>query len=248
MLKDPSTRFSDFSPSFYKTISKGCCRTNSLTDDLDARQLLQLERRIRRRLFHKGDRVITAGKPFRGLHIVKSGFFKSYSVTQGGQLRVSGFPIAGELFGIEGLESGFHTSNTEAIDTGMVCLIPLSVLQENSPTGNSMSRRLLNIMSRLMLRDKEMIFSLTQMNASQRVAAFLIDLSSRMAGAGFRSDELRLPMQRTDIASYLGMAEETVCRVLSRFQNQGLVRVNRKYIRNYDQERLQTILEDGQGP
>jgi CRP/FNR family transcriptional regulator len=193
------------------------------------------------RTFQPGEHVFTAGEPFRGVHIVKSGFFESYSVTLNGQVRVNGFHISGDTFGLEGVGKGGHSYTTDALTTGTVCLVPLSLLQEDSEVGSALMRRLLDLMSEVILRDRELIYSLVTMNASQRIATFLVDLSTRMEHAGFRKGELVLHMHRIDIGTYLGLAEETVSRVFTRFNDQGILSINRRYIEHYDLDRLRAV-------
>jgi CRP/FNR family transcriptional regulator len=78
-------------------------------------------------------------------------------------------------------------------------------------------------------------------SADQRLAAFLLSLSRRYAARGYSATRLRLTMARTDMANYLRLAPETVSRVLRRFQDDGLVRVERRELEIRDMPRLHAL-------
>ena len=73
------------------------------------------------------------------------------------------------------------------------------------------------------------------------MAAFLIGLSRRLAARGFSADRFQLTMARTDIANYLRLAPETVSRVLKRFQDEGMLQVERRELELLDRSRLETM-------
>ncbi|KPP98897.1 helix-turn-helix domain-containing protein [Marinobacter sp. HL-58] len=220
-----------------------CARRSScLAGDLNDGQLADYNSRIQQnQTYQPGDPVFTMGEPFQGMYIVKSGFFESYSVTEDGNSKVTGFYIAGDIFGLESIGEGGHTYTTEALSVGSACLVPLSLLRENSETGLALLHKMLELMGRIILSDRALIYSLATMNASQRIATFLVNLTTRMEHAGFRKGELVLHMHRIDIGSYLGLAEETVSRVFSRFHDRGILRIRRRYIKHYDLDGLRAI-------
>src|SRR3546814_3670523 len=74
-------------------------------------------------------------------------------------------------------------------------------------------------------------------SADERMAAFLIGMSERLAARGFPPNRFALTMPRTDIANYLRLAPETVRRVLKRFQEDGLLQVDRPEPELVDRER-----------
>lgn len=78
-------------------------------------------------------------------------------------------------------------------------------------------------------------------SADQRMAAFLIGLSRRLAARGFSPDRFQLTMARTDIANYLRLAPETVSRVLKRFQHDGLIHVDRRELELLGRKRLEDM-------
>jgi CRP/FNR family transcriptional regulator len=75
------------------------------------------------------------------------------------------------------------------------------------------------------------------------MAAFLLGLSRRLSARGFSPRRFQLTMARTDIGNYLRLAPETVSRVLKRFQDEGLVVVDRREVELSDVARLEALAE-----
>jgi CRP/FNR family transcriptional regulator len=76
------------------------------------------------------------------------------------------------------------------------------------------------------------------MIAEERVAAFLLNVSRSYQLRGYASNDFILRMTRAEIGSYLGLTLETVSRVTTRFQSEGLLRAHNREIRLLDAERL----------
>jgi CRP/FNR family transcriptional regulator, anaerobic regulatory protein len=96
-----------------------------------------------------------------------------------------------------------------------------------------------------MLRDRNHIVQLGVLNARQRLALFLLDLSERFAAAGGAADVFELPMLRADIGSYLGLALESVSRAFSALQQQGVIRVRQRRIELRDMPALRSLAMEG---
>ncbi|PRI66183.1 Anaerobic regulatory protein [Haemophilus influenzae] len=91
-------------------------------------------------------------------------------------------------------------------------------------------QQILRLMSSEIKSDQEMILLLSKMNAEERLAAFIHNLSKRYSARGFSAREFRLTMTRGDIGNYLGLTVETISRLLGRFQKLGVISVQGKYI------------------
>jgi len=192
-----------------------------------------------------GQTIYNAGDEFRGFYMVKSGFFKSSFIDSDGVLQVTDFFFPGEMFGFDGIDGGQHNAIVEALDIGSVCKIPLAL------TGGRVGSLwnidtlviLLQTASESISRDREMMYALGKLSARRRFATFILDISRRMARSGFGSDAFKLCMSRNDIANNLCLAVETVSRLFTQFQNQGLIDVVRRDMRIIDRERLKMVAE-----
>lgn len=194
-----------------------------------------------------GQNVFKAGDAFEGVHVVRSGFFKSYFIDSEGEMQITGFHFPGEVFGIDGIDTGVHGTTVEALDTGSLCRIPLAAGADGAAASPRFLMSLVKVMSRAVARDERLIFALGKMSARRRFAAFLLDVADRMEASGYGRDSLRLCMSRIDIANYLGLAVETVSRLFTLFQGGGLLQVNRRELAILDREGLEALVRGEAG-
>jgi CRP/FNR family transcriptional regulator len=194
-----------------------------------------------RRRLRRGESLYHAGTPFRSLYVVRSGFFKSFVVTEDGSEQVTGFQMAGELIGFDGIESDAHTVNVRALEDGLVCVIPFTQLERMASRSLGLQRQLHRLMSRAIVHNQGVMMVLATMNAEARVASFLLDLSQRFVARGYSAAEFLLRMTREEIGSYLGLKLETVSRVFSKLQQSRLIEVENKRISLLDAPGLRAL-------
>ena len=187
-------------------------------------------------LYHEGER-------FQFIYAVRSGTFKSSLTLRDGREQVSGFHMAGELMGLDGIAQSVHASSATALEDTEVCAIPYSHLADLAAGGAAMQQALSRLMSREIVREHSLMVLLGSMNAEERLAAFLLNLSQRLAARGYSAGEFHLRMSRAEIGSYLGMKLETVSRTFSAFQQQRLLEVDKRHIRITDLEGLKRAFE-----
>ena len=190
-----------------------------------------------RKRLRRGDGLYHAGAGFASLFAVRSGFFKSRVVLEDGRDQVTGFHMAGEILGLEGIGAGTHTADAIALEDSEVCIIPYARLEEPD-----LQRQLQKVMSRELVRDHGVMMLLGTMRAEERLAAFLLNLSQRFVARGFSSSEFHLRMTRDEIGSYLGLSLETVSRLFSRFQDAALIKVQQKHVRILDIPGLKAVM------
>jgi len=190
-----------------------------------------------RKRVKRGETLFHAGVAFEALYAVRSGFFKSSTLLEDGRDQVTGFHMAGELVGLDGIASGAHASDVIALEDSEVCIIPYARLEE--PT---MQRQLHKVMSRELVRDHGVMLLLGTMRAEERLAAFLLNLSTRFTARGYSPSEFHLRMTREELGSYLGLSLETVSRLFSRFQDDGIIAVRQKHIRILDVAALKAVV------
>lgn len=204
--------------------------------------LKMLDRIVKRRkTIQRGQYLYRAGDPFLFVYAVKSGSIKTYASIEGGGRQITGFHLPGELLGLDAIDTGMHQCNARALETTSVCEVPFSGLEELGEIAVSVQRQLLRIMSKQLLRDQSRLALVCNKNAEERLCAFLLNLSARFRQRGFSPTEFYLSMSRTDIGNYLGLVVETVSRLFRRFQEQGVLEVDRKHIRIPDLSRLRRL-------
>ncbi|VWX55773.1 Transcriptional regulatory protein btr [Burkholderiales bacterium 8X] len=211
--------------------------------DLSAAELVRLDelvttrRRLKRRdtLFRNGDRFVS-------LFAIRSGVFKTRVNAEDGRDQVTGFQMAGEIIGLDGIVNSVHTCDAVALEDAEVCVMPFDRLEELSLEVKGLQRHLHRMMSREIVREHGVMLLLGSMRAEERLATFLLNLVERLHARGFSRSELVLRMTREEIGSYLGLKLETVSRTLSKFAEDGIVAVENKHLRILDRDALHRLV------
>lgn len=198
---------------------------------LDAGELEQLDRIARDRLrLAKGESLYRAGTRFTALYAVRVGSLKTVVAVEDGREQVAGYHMIGDIVGLDGIGNDLHGSAALALEDAEVCVLPFDDLAVLSRSVPALQRNLHRFLAREIARDHEMMLLLGSMRAEERLAAFLLDLSERYRRRGYSATEFVLRMTREEIGSHVGLTLETVSRLFSRFQNQGLIRVQGRAI------------------
>ena len=197
-----------------------------------------------RRRLRRGEHLYRAGEPFKSLYAFRSGFFKAYIDGPDGESRTIGFPMAGEVVGLDGIETETHRLNVVALDDGEACVIPYAHFESIAIRVPVLQRQLHKLMSREIVREQQLMGLLGSMRAEARVAAFLLALSDKFAMRGYSAAHFRLRMTREEIGSYLGLKLETVSRALSRLQESGLIAVELRSLVIVDAKKLAALVPD----
>ena len=196
-----------------------------------------------RRSLARGETLFRAGEQFTSLYAVRTGFFKTCFSSEDGRNQVTGFQMAGELLGLDGIGTDHHTCDAVALEDSQVCVISYAQLEELSREISDLQRQFHKIMSREIVRDHGVMLLLGSMRAEERLAAFLLNLTHRLHTRGFSSSAIVLRMSREEIGSYLGLKLETVSRTFSKFQANGMLFVRHRQIRITDPVGLQNLID-----
>lgn len=209
---------------------------------LDMQDMDALDEIVKRgRPLKKGEVLFRQGDHFDSVFAVRSGALRTYGVTDGGEEQITGFHLPSELVGLAGMDTDTYPVTAQALETTSVCEIPFERLDELSVLLPQLRRQLMRIMSREIRDDQHMMLLLSKKTADERIASFLMNLSSRFSARGFSAHHFRLSMSRNEIGNFLGLAVETVSRVFTRFQNSGMIAAEGKEIHILDYEELCTL-------
>lgn len=217
-----------------------CCLKNvCLPCDLGQLELDQFDRiATARRRVARGASLYHSGDGFESLYAVRSGAFKSVGTSRQGDEKITGFHLSGELLGLEAISSGRHGYSAVSLEDSEVCAIPFAQLERMAMAVPALQHQLLRTISGDISRDQGLMLLLGSMSAEQRIAAFLLSLSRRHQRLGYSASRFVLRMTREEIGNYLGLTLETVSRLLSRFQREGLIEVHQREIALRDTGRL----------
>lgn len=199
---------------------------------------------VRSEKLRRGDTLFSNGQTFKQIYVIRSGSIKTSVTDSDGSAQITGFHLQGALLGLDGIENGEHTHCAEALENCNVCSISFAHFSVRVAGTQQLFHKLLQRISHDIKLGHKMTFMLGKCNAQQRMARFLLDLSDRYRRSGMAVEHLSLTMSRNDIASYLGLASETACRVLQRFQAMGLITVDRRNITLKSMAQLRHIADD----
>ncbi|MFA0789205.1 fumarate/nitrate reduction transcriptional regulator Fnr [Microbulbifer echini] len=198
----------------------------------DIARLEQVTRK--KKVIKAGESLYRPGDSFQNLYAIRSGSFKSVIIAADGDTQVTHFALPGELLGLDAYSKQVHSSYAEALEDSSVCRLPFVQLEILAQQVPALQQQIYSIFSEELRQENEILMLLGKRSADTRLAALLINISSRYASRGYSHSEFILSMPRTDIANYLGLTAETVSRLFSRFQRQNLIRVNGRVVQVID--------------
>ena len=200
-----------------------------------------------RRKIKRGTMLFRYGDKFTSLYAIRTGFFKTCVASEDGRDQVTGFQMAGEVIGLDGIVNDNHTCDAVALEDAEVCVMPFDRIEELSREVNALQRHVHKIMSREIVRENGVMLLLGSMRAEERLAAFLLNLVQRLHARGFSQSEVVLRMTREEIGSYLGLKLETVSRTFSKFVDDGMIEVKQRHVRILNTEALHEIVNSKSG-
>ena len=209
---------------------------------LDTGDLDKLDNVIKRRQsVNKNNFLYRMGERLKSVYAIRSGSFKTYLTNPDGTEQIIGFSLPGELLGMDAISDNQHTCSAKALETSNVCEIPFEHLEALAREIPNLQHQLFRLMSKEIQQDQNLMLLLAQMPAETRLASFLLGMSERLNKRGYAANEFNLSMPRSDIANLLGMAVETISRLLTHFQDGELLKVERKHITILDLDRLRKL-------
>lgn len=224
------------------------CRTCSLSSlclplALELSDMDQFDAIIRRRApLKKNDALIHQGTPFTSVFAVRSGSLKQV-INEKGDEQVANFYLPSELVGLDAIDDTTYPGTVYALETTTVCEIPFDRLDALSEKLPELRVQLYRSMSKELRDDRRMLRLLSSKAADERMASFFTSLSVRFRRRGYSPYSFRLSMSRGDIGNYLGLAVETVSRILGRFQQRGVVATSGREVNILDMAALERQAE-----
>ena len=229
-----------------ETIKVACSNCNlrelCMTVGFDSKDMDRLDEIVaKRRKVKQGQTLFSIGEQFTSLYAIRTGFFKTSIASEDGREQVTGFQMAGEIMGLDGIVTDHHNCNAIALEDAEVCVMPFASVEDLSREFPVLQRHVHKMMSREIVRENGVMMLLGNMRAEERLAAFLLNLVQRLHARGFSQSEMVLRMTREEIGSYLGLKLETVSRTFSKFSEDGIIEVKQRYVRILDPDTLKQI-------
>ena len=218
----------------------GLCLPRALGKD----DLLMLDAAIsKRKTLYKADAIFHQGTESGCIYAIRSGAVRTYTTAKNGDEQTLGFHLPGDILGLDGLDNKIHSCSGVTLATSTICEIPIKELHMLCIKMPGLQRQLLHVLGEEISKDHTMLLILARCNADQKLAIFFTDLSERFGERGFSTCEFELTMTRSEIANYLGLADETISRLIARFKDKNLIQVQRKSIRIIARDRMIELAE-----
>ncbi|TNC87662.1 MAG: Crp/Fnr family transcriptional regulator [Alcanivorax sp.] len=180
---------------------------------------------------------------FNSVFIVQSGAVKTVLLDAGGCEQITGFFFPGDVFGLDGINTHHYTTSCLALGNARVCAIEFAQLEKLSSSVPSLQHHVFRMMAREIERNQRTMAILNHKSAEQRVAYLLLRYALHRRRLQLPTLDFSLPMSRRDMANHLGLAMETVSRILSRFQRLALCRIHGRRIVSLNIAALQEHFE-----
>lgn len=188
-----------------------------------------------------GEALFHEGLAASAIHFVRSGTFKTIQTAEDGYEQVLGFPGRSEILGFDAVGRGVHPTGAIALEDSSVYAILVSEMAALAERHPALARGLHRATSLALARHGQIAEVMAAVAAEVRLARFLCHLSQQMAEQGQSPRRFHLRMSRRDIASYLGVAHETISRSFTELAQWGLLQVDNREIEIIDMDGLRRL-------
>lgn len=230
----------------FKTYKVSCenCRLNTVcvAMDMTPREMKELDRIIERPApLHSGKHIYRQSDKFNHFYVIRSGSVKNYTDTRSGTEHVLGFTLPGEMLTLDVIAHGTYNSSAIALETTGICKLPFDAIESLCHRLPRLQKNLFNIAAKEIAAVRNLQLLMSQRSSEERLAVFLLNLSTHRERFGYSRNSLYLSMARHDIANYLGLACETVSRIFTKFSSEGVLQVKKRFIEIRDFDRLTAV-------
>lgn len=190
------------------------------------------------RFYTKNQYLFRVGESADYLYILKSGSAKSYLVSENGDEQITSFHFRGDILGLDDLTNHKNSSSVLIMEDSNVCMIARNSFEAMTNEIPPLQYKIISLLNKEILHAHEFQLMSNHLTAEQRLATFILELSQHMDLIGISKVSLRLSMSRSEIANYLGLATDTVSRILKMFERKRIILVKNKSIKIIDYQEL----------
>ena len=191
----------------------------------------------------KGDPLFEAGQPAHKLYLIRTGSFKTILGSPDGRQQILGFHFPSEILGLESFATRTYSTDAVALEDGEASAIDMVALELCARQLPVLQHQIHCLIGNCLENAQRTQFALGSMHAAERLAYFLLDLSDRFKARGLPDDALNLSMSREELGSFLGLKLETISRLMTHFDEIGLLQVHLRQVRILDRARLSRLLD-----
>ncbi len=171
----------------------------------------------------EGQAVFHEGDPARRVFMLTQGSLKIYTLLLDGRRQVTGFMFPGDFLGVA--LDGEYAFTIEALERSELWWFSRDAFTRFVDENPSIERELYHLSAHELAAAQQQMVLLGRKTAAERLASFFVELLERQERGGGEGPFLDLPMNRLDIADYLGLTKETVSRMLAELRSRRLIRL-----------------------
>ena len=183
---------------------------------------------------HREAEIHAEGDHAQYCYRVVSGCVRTVKLLEDGRRQVGAFFLPGDHFGLDDMDT--FDFGAEAVTDVTMRRYPRRMVEALAESHLGLTRRLREFALTNLRMARAQLLMLGRKTATERIASFLLDMDARR-GAGGRAI-LELPMNRADMADYLGLTVETICRILAQMKRDGTLAIHRTGIELRDRRTL----------
>ncbi|NLJ81018.1 MAG: Crp/Fnr family transcriptional regulator [Firmicutes bacterium] len=215
-----------------------CIQLVPIFQNLTPDEMNEIAGITREQNFVKGQQIYASGDELGGLYVIHQGRVKIYRLSDTGKEQVLRVLGPGDFLGELALFSQAALKDYgEALEAGSMCVIEGLRLKELMAKYPAIAFKILEELSRRLKRTESLLEDISLHSAERRLAQVLLDLCGD-------EEQLELKMAKRDLASQLGMSQETLSRRLTAFQKEGLIKqIGQRRILIKDRRGLKAVCE-----
>lgn len=203
----------------FKREGKNCIEIVPIFSNLSYEEMMEVARITTEKTYEKGEMIYMAGDKGEKLYVIHTGKVKVTRFTESGKEQVIRVLGPGEFMGELSLFSPLPlTDNGETLSKTRVCMIDGEKLKELMKKYPTIAFKVMEELSSRLDKAEDLIENISLHGVEKRLASTLI----RMAN---EKGEISLNMSKRDLASYIGMSQETLSRKLTAFQDMGIIKL-----------------------
>ena len=214
---------------------------------LDPSELSFLAQRTAQRRFGAGETVFTEGDPCTGLYVVQSGHVRIFKSSAGGREHVLAIEGPGSSVAeLPVFDGGSYPASVSAVDDATLLFVSKQDFQSLCLEHPQVALKVLRVVGARLRRLVGIIEELSFTTVRHRLAAFLLRLAKTSATHSESVLELTLPANNQELASQIGTVRELISRNLSRFQAEGMIKIEGRHVWITDRKALEAELESAE--
>jgi len=179
------------------------------------------------RRFSAGETVFSEGELCAGLYVVESGHLRIFKSSAGGREQVLSIEGPGSSVAeLPVFDGGNYPASATAVDDATLLFVSKQDFHSLCLAHPQVALKVLKVVGGRLRRLVGIIEELSFTTVRHRLAAFLVRLAKTSGKSASGEIEITLPANNQELAAQIGTVRELVSRNLSRFQSEGMLRID----------------------